>query len=677
MKKFKISTKLAIIVIALFIISQIITFYLASSSAQKLAYDLQEMTLKDKLNGDINSSWVYLEKFHGKFSLQNGILVDEHNNDLEGHFELVDTIRKDLGVVATIFIKRGDDFYRISTNITDHNGKRAVGTPLGKASAAYKPNMKGELYIGEANILGEEYFTAYDPIKDANNKVIGILFLGVARAQTEKVISNVLTEKMITLASSAVFLTIITIIILLSSIKRIVSKPLKATNELIKDISEGDGDLTQRLPILSNDELGELANNFNRFIEKIHSLIKTIMQNVDVLNDKSISLSDIAKGLAENTEFMNTQSQLVSASAEEISSNTNTIAASAEQASVSVSTVAAATEQLSANINQVASASEQTSASVTSTVNEINKLENNIIEAGESVSGLVGEINGIVSAIEEMNATLAEIAKNTNQASEISHKATSEAKTATQVMTEMQTLSHNIGKVVKLINDIADQTNMLALNATIEAASAGEAGKGFAVVANEVKSLAKQTADATANIAQQIEEVQSSVANSSQSINTISDIINNLNNINTVIASSIEEQNITTNEIALTSGRMANNANDVKSRINKVVEYSKRITDNANEATKAVNEISKNSLESASASHEIANNSSEANKGVQEITRNTAEISVGVEEVAKNLNEISLHINDAFKSADHTKKTSEDLSKLAKEIKKLVDIFKV
>ncbi len=658
-------------------LSQVITFSISYSSAKKLANELQEMTLLDKLNGDINSSWVYLAKYHGNLSLNNGALTDENGQNIEGNYNLVDTIRRDLGVVATIFIKRGDDFYRISTNITDNQGKRAVGTPLGKASAAYNPNIKGQRFVGEANILGHEYFTAYDPIKDNNNNVIGILFLGVAKTESEKVISGVITKNNITLSSSSLLLTILTIIILLMSIKRIVSKPLYATNELLKDISEGNGDLTKRLPIISNDELGDLANNFNRFIDKIHSIIISITQNVEILNNRSISLSEIAKALAENTDFMNTQSQVVSASAEEISSNTTTIAASAEQASVSVSTVAAATEQLSANINQVASASEQTSASVTSTVNDINKLETNIIEAGESVSGLVGEINGIVSAIEEMNATLAEIAKNTNQASEISNKATNEAKTATKVMTEMQTLSNNIGKVVKLINDIADQTNMLALNATIEAASAGEAGKGFAVVANEVKSLAKQTADATANIAQQIDEVQASVKNSSHSIHEISEIINNLNNINTVIASSIDEQNITTNEIALTSGRMATNANDVRSRIDKVVNYAKRITNNANEATKAVNEISKNSLESASAAHEIANNSSEANKGVQDITRSTAEISIGIEEVAKSLSEITTRINETSRSAEQTNKASEDLSKLAGEIKKLVDSFKV
>lgn len=456
-----------------------------------------------------------------------------------------------------------------------------------------------------------------------------------------------------------------------------ITKPIQALNNKVKDISEGDGDLTKRLEVSSTDEIGELSNDFNTFIGKIHNIISNISFGINTLNQKSNTLANTANSLVEHSKNMNNQSQLVSASTEEISSNAHVIASAAEQASVSVSTVAAATEELSSNINQVASASEQTSGSVDSTVQDINKLSGNISEAGSSVSGLVNEINGIVSAIEEMNATLSEIAKNTQQASDISLKASKEAETANAVMLNMQKTSNEIGKIVKLINDIADQTNMLALNATIEAASAGDAGKGFAVVANEVKSLAKQTAEATANIASQIEEVQNSVTNSTKAITNITQIIGKLNEINTVIASSIEEQNITTNEIAHSSGRMASSAQKVQGEISKVVDYTQRISKNAAEATHAVSEISKNSVESAKASNEIANNSEQANIGVQEITRNTLEISQGIQEVAKNISEMLQSIEMTSKNADETRTASEDLAQLAIELNRMVNQFKL
>lgn len=456
-----------------------------------------------------------------------------------------------------------------------------------------------------------------------------------------------------------------------------IATPIQLLNDKIKDISEGDGDLTKRLDISSRDELGELSLNFNNFVDKIYSIIKNMSQGIQSLNTKSKMLSNTAESLVYQSSSMNNQSQLVSASTEQISSNAHVIASSAEQASVSVSTVAAATEELSSNIKQVASISEMTQKKVNFTVQEISYLSDNISHAGNSVSGLVHEINSIVAAIEEMNSTLTEIAKNTQNASDISLKASKEAESANKVMSDMQKTSNEIGKIVKLITDIADQTNMLALNATIEAASAGDAGKGFAVVANEVKTLAKQTADATANIASQIDQVQNAVKNSSHSISNITEIILKLNEINATIASSIEEQSITTNEIAHSSGRMASAATDVQDQISTVVGNAKKIATNAEEANNAVNEISMNAQESAKASSEIAMNSDQANIGVQEITRNTVEISQGIQEVSRNISEMLGSIEQTAHHANETKDASRDLFELADVLKKEVDQFKL
>jgi methyl-accepting chemotaxis protein len=110
--------------------------------------------------------------------------------------------------------------------------------------------------------------------------------------------------------------------------------------------------------------------------------------------------------------------------------------------------------------------------------------------------------------------------------------------------------SIEIGKVIKVITAIAGQTNLLALNATIEAARAGDAGRGFAVVANEVKELAKQTANATEDISQRIEAIQTDTKAAVQAITQITDIINQINDFQSTIASAIEEQTATTNEIS-------------------------------------------------------------------------------------------------------------------------------
>ena len=149
-----------------------------------------------------------------------------------------------------------------------------------------------------------------------------------------------------------------------------------------------------------------------------------------------------------------------------------------------------------------------------------------------------------------MGASIREIARNAEAAASSVQQAVVTADSANQTVTQLGESSSEIGAVVKAIAAIAQQTNLLALNATIEAARAGEAGKGFAVVANEVKELAKQTAAATEDISQKIEAIQNDTTGAVAAIQQISQIIGQINDYQNTIASAVEEQAATTNEIA-------------------------------------------------------------------------------------------------------------------------------
>ena len=241
--------------------------------------------------------------------------------------------------------------------------------------------------------------------------------------------------------------------------------------------------------------------------------------------------------------------------------------------------LSSASEELTAVSQQMSSNSEETATQA-----------NVVAAASEQVSRNVATV---AASAEEMSASVREIAKNANDAAKVATEAVKVADDTNKTVAKLGESSIEIGKVIKVITSIAQQTNLLALNATIEAARAGEAGKGFAVVANEVKELAKQTAAATEDISGKIEAIQTDTKGAVVAIDRIGKIINQINDIQNTIASAVEEQTATTNEIARNAGEAAKGSTEISKNITNVSEAAKNTTEGANNTLSAATELTK------------------------------------------------------------------------------------
>jgi methyl-accepting chemotaxis protein len=275
----------------------------------------------------------------------------------------------------------------------------------------------------------------------------------------------------------------------------------------------------------------------------------------DEIGKAGLALNQMKNGLHQLIQSISDNAQRVASASEELSVTSQHISANSEETSIQAGVVSQASQQVSQNLENVATGAQQ------------------------------------------MTTTIRSIVSSAHEAANIATNAVQTAQTANVNVSDLGASSAEIGEVIKVITSIAQQTNLLALNATIEAARAGEAGKGFAVVANEVKELAKQTAQATEDISRKITAIQTSTQRAVEAIGTIGGVISKVNNISGAIATAVEEQSTTTNDMTRSIADAAKGSAEITRNIEGVAGAVRSTSSSAQESQRAANDLAEMAMQ--------------------------------------------------------------------------------
>lgn len=379
------------------------------------------------------------------------------------------------------------------------------------------------------------------------------------------------------------------------------------------------GDLSKKITVATQGELEVLKTTVNTMVDQLNLFANEVTrvayevgtegklgsqavvseaagiwkELIENTNSMSAHLAEQIRNIAEVTTAVahgDLSKQIEAQSAGEFKQVTNDVNQMAANLTASVRQMADIATQVASSSEELTEVSKEMTANAAHTADQANA-------ASASAEQISQTAMIVATAVEEMNASINEIAKNAAQVAMVATSAVKTADSTNDTITKLGHSSAEIGKVNKVITFIAQQTNLLALNATIEAARAGEAGKGFAVVAHEVKALSKQTAKASDDISQKIEAIQTDTKGAIEAITEITAIINQINDMQNTIASAVEEQTATTNEISRNVSEAAKGTSDIAKNIGQVALNAKSTTTGASNTSQAADELSRMAVE--------------------------------------------------------------------------------
>ena len=552
-KNLNLKSKILIINISLIVLLGLSIFTVVLYQVNKLVVNNIDTTAE----GYVNLAKEILDnKYPGDWSVNDDKLF-KGNELINNNTEFVDNLKETTNSVVTIFLNDT----RISTNIMSE-GERVIGTKA-PIEATDKVLKNGEVFTGEVEVIGTKYEAKYVPIKDSNNKIIGMLFLGVEKSVINNQVFNLMSQiGLIILLVIAV--AIIITVIFTNSITRNVKKIVDSLNEISK------GDLTEVCKVSAGDETGLIAENLNSMSKNVANLITELKRNYS--------------NLQENAENLSSVSELMALSSEQVSNSIQDIAGGANNQAEELIEITSIFNKFSEELEKIVVSIRQTevnSKSIEDMASESNKEMNYVIESLNHTSNSFKDLMDKISKLGEGIA--------------------------------------QINEITTFINSIADQTNLLALNAAIEAARVGEEGRGFAIVSDEIRKLAEQTKISSKNINDLIGNIsKESKVIIESSGNVDKELNNQVSVINTTVESFKKIIKSVDNIIP-----MIDEANKSAIVVNKEQNF---IIEKIEETSSIAEEVSASSEEIAASSEEMSASTQEVNATAKSLMNMTLKI---------------------------------------------------
>lgn len=444
----------------------------------------------------------------------------------EDKTQMLDDLKEQLGCEFTIF----EGNVRKYTTIIQ-NGERVVGTELAENLVEIVLNQ-GEAYVGNAQVLGVDHLCSYVPVHDESGQVTGLVFAGISLAEAEEQISQTIWVAILVGAAFVV----LSLIVISVFIRGAVSKPLSVLTKLAQTMEQGrlgigESTSVKKTKIHSNDEIGLLAEIFEKTIERLKGYIGEISSVLESIAEGNLTEETTQDYVGDFVSIKNSLNGIL----QKLNDTLSGIVESSESVSNGAEQMAIGAQALSQGAVEQASAVEEVNETVHSISKQVEQTAENAKHASEKVDVVSGQILESNNKMNEMIRAMEEINESSNE----------------------------IGKIIKTIESIASQTNILALNAAVEAARAGEVGKGFAVVAQEVRELAGKSAEASKSTTELIERSIEAVREGTKIANATAEQLH-------TVVSGTKEVVETTGWIAEAARTQADSVIEVQDRISQI-----------------------------------------------------------------------------------------------------------